>query len=169
MKKVTAFIGCDPGASGALCLLKVPDNQPIEIFFLDHDKSTNLEKHQWLTEAAETLNVKMSMLEDVRSLFGMSAKSNFSFGGAYYTAKLLLELQTSFGLDLVKAKAWQKAVGIPPKKPKEKRAPAELKKLVANQCKQLYPECVIHTPRGRLLDGRSDALMIAHHCMLKHK
>jgi len=169
MSKIKAFIGCDPGASGALCLLKVPEDKPIEIYFLDHDKTMDVEKFIWLKQAGEELNIRMAMLEEVHSLFGMSAKSNFSFGGAFHKAKLLLELQLNYGFDLVTPKVWQKTVGIPNKKPKEKRTSAQLKKLVEKQCKQLYPGCDIYTPRGKLLDGRSDALMIAHYCMLKYK
>ena len=163
-----SFIGCDPGGNGALCLLKVTPEKT-DIFFLDHKKSTPSERMRWAFQAGKECNVRMSMLEEVHSLFGMSAKSNFTFGGEFAIAKFVLEHQETYGTDLVKPKEWQKAVGIPVKKPKEKRTSAQLKKLVEDRCNQLYPGCSIYGAKGGLLDGRSDALMIAHYCMLKYK
>ena len=66
---------------------------------------------------------------------------------------------------MVTPKTWQKACGIAFK---PKSAPAEKKRVVAAKAHQLYPSAALHGPRGGLLDGRSDALMIAHHMMLKY-
>jgi len=110
----------------------------------------------------------MSMLEDVHSLPVMTAKSNFGFGKNLGIVDTLLRLQT-FGLDKVKPKAWQKEVGIKPIPKGTKRTPKQLKDEVAALCEQLYPGCNIRGPKGGLMDGRSDALMIAHYCYLKYK
>ena len=44
----------------------------------------------------------------------------------------------------------------------------DLKVAVANKAEGFYPEAQLHGPLGGLLDGRSDALMIAHYLKLKH-
>ena len=109
----------------------------------------------------------MAMLEEVHSLPGMSAKSNFTFGANFRQSKVLFEL-APFGFDMVQPKVWQKTVGVKTATKGTKRTSADLKKLVAEVCDRLFPGCDIRTPRGRLIDGRSDALMIAYYCLLKH-
>ena len=95
------------------------------------------------------------MIEDVHSMFQVSAKSNFSFGynlGVITTIAIACNVM----VDKVGPKKWQKFIGV------KEKGPA-IKKEVAEIAKRLYPDTVLHTPRGRLLDGRSDALMIAHY------
>lgn len=162
-----SYIGIDPGKSGAMAMIIIPDNDNEEIHFIDHSEQGVKERYQWLYDANIELVVRKAVLESVHSLPGMSAKSNFTFGGEFYTSKALLELQ-DFGYDLVQPKDWQKVVGIPAKKKGVKRTSAELKKLVAERATQIYPQAQLYTPRGRLLDGRSDALMIAHYCRLTY-
>jgi len=160
-----AYIGVDPGASGAMCIIVVPEKGEEEIHFLDHKSNEIIERYKWLFDAGEELNIKKAMLEKVHSLMGMSAKSNFTFGGQFFMCVTLLTLQR-FGWDYVQPKTWQKTVGIPEKKKGIKRSSAQLKKLVAERCLQIYPNAKIYGPKGGLLDGRSDALMIAHYCRL---
>ena len=58
----------------------------------------------------------------------------------------------------IQPKAWQGILRIP-KTEKENR-----KKIHAETMLQLYPHSrdLIYTPRGRLLDGAADAILIAH-------
>jgi len=62
----------------------------------------------------------------------------------------------------VQPKKWQKTIGVT-KKGKE------IKKEVASICSRLYPDAEIYGPKGGLLDGKSDALMIAHYAFLNYK
>lgn len=165
MSKSQYFIGIDPGAKGAICLLAVnPTGDQIE--FLDNDLAPEI-LHRNLTKVNKKIN--MAMIEDVHSLHGMSAKSNFSFGWNVGMLRTLLDLQ-SFGHDLVKPKEWQKAVGVSvPQKFKGSVRSKMLKNAVADICERIYPGCQIRGPQGGLKDGRSDALMIAHFCRLKYK
>jgi len=164
---IPAFIGCDPGAKGAFCLLVPQDDKPPILNFVDNDLHVDM-LNTWLKNCNNLYNIKMSMLEDVHSLPVMTAKSNFSFGKNLGIVDTLLRLQ-SFGLDKVKPKAWQKEVGVKPIPKGTKRTPVQLKNEVAALCESLYPGCDIRGPKGGLKDGRSDALMIAHYCYLKYK
>jgi len=159
-------IGVDPGAIGALFLLKLNSAAQPRIYFMDN-KAVLSVVHNWLTRAGLEMNIRMSMIENVHSIQGTSAKSNFNFGRNVGTINTLLDLQ-DFGKDLVTPKTWQKFAGIPAKPKGTIRTSAQLKKLVAETCERLYPGCDIRGPKGGLLDGRSDALMIAHYCAHKY-
>ncbi len=177
---MTTFIGCDPGSTGAICILAINDFGPTTVSFIDN-KESDLTIYNLLTKVHRQDFVKMAMLEEVHSLKLVSAKSNFVFGGNFIRVKTLLNLQ-EFGLDMVQPKEWQKVTGIMvPKVPKgeydtkaqikaraTKRA-KDLKLKVAEVCERLYPGCEIRGPQGGLKDGKSDALMIAHYCYLKYK
>jgi hypothetical protein len=154
------FIGIDPGSKGALCCLD--SDRPRFVEFLDtpyDHKSCQLVRAFLMTHEPAMVG-----LENVHAIFGTSAGSNFKFGENVGIIKGVLGT-TPFGIDMIQPKAWQKACGIS-FKPKSK--PAEKKRVVAAIAQNLYPSAALHGPRGGLLDGRSDALMIAHHIMLKY-
>ena len=153
---MNAYIGIDPGKKGAMCALL--DDGTMQIKDFDENIQTMMD---WLIDIKSSHNVEMCMIEDVHSIFGTSAKSNFNFG---FNTGIMHGMIRGLGLplDLVQPKAWQKFVGI-------KSKGKEIKKDVANTCERLYPSCDIRGARGGLLDGRSDALMISHYCKLKYK
>lgn len=158
------FIGIDPGKQGAICFL-----DPIA----DHPYFASLDPEKYpAKDLVESLSIILRVekkgliaLEHVHSLGGMSAKSNFTFGGMFWRAKTVLDC-VGYPFELVTPKAWQQAVGVPAKKDRD--PDDNLKKIVARMAHNLYPTAVIHGPRGGLMDGRSDALMIAHYLRLKH-
>lgn len=160
------FIGIDPGKNGSLCILSIPEAPPL---FLSMDP----DGHQ-ADAIVNTLRLELSdvrnnnvyiALEHVHSLYGMSAKSNFTFGGMFWRAKTILDC-VAHPYKLVTPKVWQQAVGVPAKKDRPVDTP--LKTIVAEIAHGLYPTADIFGPRGGLLDGRSDALMIAHYLKLKY-
>jgi len=160
-------IACDPGQTGSFCLLRLDSTQQPKIFFIENANPLN-EIQAWLADATTNLNIRMLMVEEVHSVFGASAKANFTFGRNVGVVNTLLDL-LPIGKDIVQPKEWQKFCGIPAKKKGQKRSTADVKKLVAVAADRLYPGCDIRTPRGRILDGRADALMIAHFCAHKYK
>ena len=151
MTKPLAYVGIDPGAKGAFCLL-VPETK--EVTFMDTiDKPADI--LSWLKDIDMKFTLVVIMIEDVKSLFGMSAKSNFNFGynvGVVNTIASAAEVS----VDLVMPKKWQKHVGVRAKG-------KDIKKDVASICDRLYPHVSVRGPKGGLQDGKSDALMIAHY------
>lgn len=149
------WIGIDPGAKGALCALY--EDGTLE--YQDYDENTYNLTH-WLMTIDNAHDIKMCMIENVHSIFGSTAKSNFNFG---FNTGILHGLVRGLGLplDMVQPKAWQKHIGVT-KKGKD------IKKDVANICERLFPLCEIRGPRGGLLDGRSDATCVAMYCKFKH-
>jgi len=148
-----------------MCLLWVSDNDPkAQIGFIDHKQNVQT-IYSWLTEADRQVHISKIMLEDVHSLFGMSAKSNFNFGKNLGIVETLLKLQ-ELPMEIVQPKKWQKFIGVDiPKEIKGAKRSKAIKTRVAELCEELYPGCKIWGPKGGLMDGRSDALMLAHYAL----
>jgi hypothetical protein len=143
--------GIDPGNNGALCVL---DSQDLgHPSFMDFNKKTKYEIAIWLNNRG----VEIFWIEDVKSIFGMSARSNFGFGKSLGIAHTIAELisKDKFAR-VVTPKVWQKYIGVSVKG-------KEIKKQVAQIGQSIYPGAIVHGSKGGLLDGRSDALMIAHY------
>ena len=143
--------GVDPGANGAIAVLD--SSNPDSVALLDLAKVTPFDAYQWLHKQQPN----SVWIEDVHSLYGMSAKSNFGFGKnlgiVTAIAKIAINGQT---VKTVAPKVWQKYVGV------TVRGKA-IKKQVAEIANTLYPTANLYGKRGGLLDGRADALMIAHY------
>ena len=158
------YLGCDPGARGAICILEpvrgiarfapTPGGSiPSGVIF----NALIADELQYIHRAA---------IEDVHSLYGMSAKSNFSFGWNCGSAATLLEcalLPYSIQLERIQPKVWQKATGVTMRKTQNK----DIKQVVAEIALELYPKAKLHGPKGGLMDGRADALMLAHYLSLE--
>ena len=157
------YIGIDPGTKGALCLLDLSNPKPLFIG-LSPDNQYPQAIFTTLQLLLKQGPVKAA-IEDVHSLPGMSAKSNFTFGGMLWRIRTILDC-VDLPYELVQPKVWQKAVGAPTRKSLDGKI--DLKVAVANLAQTIYPSAELHGPRGGLQDGRSDALMIAHYLRLKY-
>ena len=143
--------GIDPGANGAICVLDSKDPAYVALFDLKKAIVWDI-YHELFTHLPDLI-----WIEDVHSMFGMSAKSNFTFGRNLGSIHAIAEINC-FGRppNTVAPKVWQKFIGVTAKG-------KAIKKQVAEIATKLYPAANIRGKRGGLLDGRSDALMIAHY------
>jgi len=162
--KDTVFVGIDPGASGAICALNVINHEAI--FQLTTTNPEHL--MDWFAQLKAECDVRMIMIEDVHAIPGASAGSNFKFG---YNVGIVNTIAEATGLmvDNVTSKKWQSGVGLTVSA--DIKGAARQKKIkggVADICSRLYPKIPIRGPKGGLMDGRSDALMIAHFASLKY-
>jgi len=156
------YLGIDPGARGALCLLDPFSNTT----FLDLTLSNPaMQVYDFVRSRFYGQNPCVVALEDVHSLPGMSAKSNFTFGGMFWRIRTILEC-ANVKYEFVQPKVWQAAVGAPTRKFLGDEM--DLKTAVADLAFGYYPDAELYGPKGGLLDGRSDALMIAHYLKLKY-
>lgn len=156
------YLGIDPGAKGSLCLL---DSITKDVKFLDTPPiHSALAIFTAINTFHNTYHIQHIAIEDVHAIFGTSAGSNFKFG---FNTGVLHGIvgSTGIGFELVTPKVWQKDCGV---RFKPKMKAADKKKVVAAICEQLYPSASIRGPKGGLLDGRSDALMIAHYLYIKY-
>ena len=147
--------GIDPGANGAICVL---DNKaPAYIALLDLKKYSTYDIAEWLRTELLHPDGYQIWIEKIHSLYGMSAKSNFSFGRNLGTITAIAEIVGHHQIiKTVPPKIWQRFVGVTER---GKR----IKIQVANIATALYPTANLRGKQGGLLDGRSDALMIAHY------
>lgn len=157
-------LGIDPGAQGALCLL---DTSRKFCEFFDTPNTKNMyeslcDLDSWLIS---TRGAQHIAIEDVHSLGGMSAKSNFQFGRNLGLLEGVVHLEHPI-VEYVQPKVWQKATGI--SFPRGS-TPKDRKHITAARVLELYPEAAIYGPKGGLKDGRADALMIAHYLGLKYE
>lgn len=152
------YVGIDPGDKGAVCAL-IPELGKAE-FFANTEKPKDI--HNFLESLSNHGKVKVVMVEKVHAIQGTSAGSNFKFG-MNYSKVLTVSEMSSYSVDLVTPKKWQKEVGVP----STAKGP-NIKKAVGECCDRLYSNVNIRGPRGGLLDGKSDALMIAHYAYLTY-
>ena len=145
--------GIDPGANGAIAILD--SKNPDSVALLDLKKTTINNIHNWLHSQLRFRGSEI-WVEDIHSMYGMSAKSNFSFGRNLGSILAITELLKGIPPKTVTPKVWQKYVGVTAKG-------KAIKKQVAKIAQYLYPQAELHGKRGGLLDGRSDALMIAYY------
>ena len=155
--------GIDPGANGAIAVLD--SENPDSVALLDLKKNSIKEIHnfirvhltiQWDGSVLSTKPKYKIWVEDIHSMYGMSAKSNFSFGKNLGIVTAIAEIFTELPPNTVTPKIWQKYIGVTAKG-------KAIKKQVAKIAQYLYPRAQLHGKRGGLLDGRSDALMIAYY------
>ena len=145
--------GIDPGATGAICVLDSHD--PAHVALLDLKKHSNTDIYNWLHSQLRFRGSEI-WVEDIHSMHGMSARSNFSFGKNLGIVTTIAELMAGQLPKTVTPKVWQKYIGVTAKG-------KAIKKQVAKIAQYLYPQAELHGKRGGLLDGRSDALMIAYY------
>lgn len=158
------FLGIDPGSKGAIALL---DFSTGEVDF--RDTPSNLSDINELALWMEFSEARVIGLEDVASVPGTSAKSNFTFGRNLGVVETVARF-TKLPVDRIRPKAWQKEIGISvPATLKGAPRKKAIKQTIAKKCNELYPSAEILGPKGGLIDGRSDALMIAHCMALKYQ
>tara|TARA_Y100001960_G_C13900872_1_gene460726 strand:+ start:13 stop:486 length:474 start_codon:yes stop_codon:yes gene_type:complete len=149
--------GIDPGTNGAIAVLD--SENPDSVDLLDLKKKNTSEIFNWSRLHTWNTHPHVIWIEDVHSMHGMSAKSNFGFGKNVGMITTIAEL-TWDEVKTVTPKIWQKYLGVTVKG-------KAIKKEVAKIAQDLYPNAELYGQRGGLLDGRADALMIAHYG-LKH-
>jgi len=159
---MAVYLGVDPGAQGCLCFL---DRSKNIILFLDTPGVgfSPSELRQGILEIHQSDPIQMIGIEDVHAIHGTSSGSNFQFG---YNVGLLHGIlrTTGIGLDLVTPKVWQKSAGVPSIGLTGKAH----KRSIAETAIRLYPQANLFGPKGGLLDGKADSLLIAHHLAIKY-
>jgi crossover junction endodeoxyribonuclease RuvC len=152
------YIGIDPGLSGGVAII----SDKIEVFDTPTTKIKSGKKNKNVHVESKMVDILLPykgldvqvVMEKVHSMPGQGVAAMFSMGEGYGLWKgILSALRLPY--TLVTPQAWKKAMmsGMG----KEKAASCY-------RCQQLFPEVEVFTPRGRALDGRGDALLMAEYC-----
>ena len=158
----------DPGSTGAIVIL----SEPIQIYV----PPTIGKKMDWAGYARlfDKLEDCFVGLEEVHSIFGASAKSNFTFGGMFYSAMCLLH---SKGIrhEMIPPKKWQSEIWSATDrvyKAGKVNKTVDTKATSLLAAKRLYPTLDFlygdneqgNGRRTKPHDGIVDALLIAEFC-----
>jgi len=156
------FIGIDPGLSGGIAVITPEAYTTFDVPVLVVVKGKTKKNRYNSVEisrifrsvmqgaAAKEYTVQV-WLEDVHAMPGQGVTSMFSMGrglGIYEGIISALGLP----LNYISPITWKKKVMCGQGKEKD---------AAVYKAQQLFPNAVLTTPRGRLLDGRAEALLIA--------
>lgn len=156
-----AWIGADPGASGALALyvptpvgpsrVEVRDMPMLEEGGLDHWVLGEI-LHDW----AENYNVLGVTVERVSAMPGQGVTSMFSFGQSFGALKQSIA-SARLRFTLVSPATWKTIYGL--RGGRENKAASALKAI------ELFPDlkAVLYGPKGGVKDGRAEAVLLAHY------
>ena len=149
------IIGLDPGANGAICLLKKDMTFEYHVF----KGSSPADKVREMHKICLGLPLCPVVFEDVHSIFGMSAKSNFNFGKTIGIQYALCILNFPMIVE-ISPKDWQKFVITD----EDKVGSKNTKETALKAAKRLFPEQNF-IPEGCRVphDGLVDSVLIAYY------
>ena len=147
-----AWIGVDPGEKGAIGII-VNKGDPRVIDCPD----TLVELARVIHDIKETYWGRFVFMEKVNPFYKSSAKSAFTFGENNAAWKMGFAM-VKIPILLVSPRKWQGVVYDSAKKlDNPKKQSYEL-------ASRLFPDLEFKTKRGKILDGRTDAILIAEYC-----
>lgn len=147
------YIGIDPGAKGAISIIREGINSQ-DIRIIDCPL-TVAEMADIIRPYINIAHIK-AIIEKVNPFYKSSAKSAFTFGGNFFAWQAILACFL-IPYDFVTPRKWQKVMFDSAKKLDD------TKQQSFERATRLFPDLGIElrTPRGRILDGRCDSLLLA--------
>ena len=153
-------LGIDPGLMGGLAFVESRDAELLALHDTPVIRVTKSKKEIDITGLAHLVQhwkAEAAFIEKVGAMPGQGVTSMFRFGMGY---GILLGI--CGGLDipitLVRPRTWQARM--------LRDTAKGTKGASVLRARQLYPDAELVTPRGRLLDGRADALLLARYGIL---
>ena len=153
--KPKAWIGIDPGASGAIALIT-----QTEVKALEFSSATLHGYREQIIEWNQEYEIQGAGLEKVNAMPGQGVTSMFSFGQRY--GELIgLAVALQLPITLVTPKEWQSLLKI---KTTDKLTKPQRKKEIAKAVSLIFPQAysLITGSKGGIKDGVSDAISIAY-------
>ena len=154
--KPKAWIGIDPGASGAIALIT-----QTEVKALEFSSATLHGYREQIIEWNHEYDIQGAGLEKVNAMPGQGVTSMFSFGQRY--GELIgLAVALQLPITLVTPKEWQSLLKI---KTSDKLTKPQRKKEIAKAVSLIFPQAysLITGSKGGIKDGVSDAISIAYY------
>ena len=143
------LIGIDPGKTGAVAVInKLYATQMVKVF----DCPETIPAMAQIIRPYAVYCV--AAIEKVNAYYKSSAKSAFSFGENFGAWQAILAAH-NIPYHFVTPRTWQKCVFDSAKRLDNP------KKQTVELAERMFPEIVFKTKRGRLIDGRADAVLIA--------
>jgi len=151
----------DPGSSGSICALDELGNCTFRDF-----KDGELRGYiSFIRDIISTHGEPtMITVEKVHAMPGQGVTSMFTFGQRLGELEGMLQT-LNLPYELTPPKTWQKSCGIVMPKGATK---ATKKKHTYSSISKTYPDAELTGSKGGILDGRCDALGLAHHLRIKY-
>lgn len=162
MKK--AYFGIDNGLHGCISVILFEKQMRIEQYDMPIVTNMTNKKKRNQFDEKEVFNIFLNytkyeshaFIENVTYMPGQSSQSSGSIGYGYgLMVMALTACRISF--ETVTVRKWQKEFGIYGKG-------KETKNQAYRVASKLFPKLELKTKRGRLLDGRSDSILLAEFC-----
>lgn len=154
-KTIGHWIGIDPGISGGGFVISNFGHS-----FSNNSTNFSTTEHdiwEWISEYSIGSNPTFAVIEKVHAMPGNGVSSMFKFGRSYGFLRGCL-IAAGIPFEEVTPQAWQKALGIPKRSPKEKQT--EFKNRMKAMAQQLYPSKTITL-------ATADAALLATYCHRK--
>ncbi len=154
------YVGIDVGKKGGIAFLN-EEGEVVKCFAMPSigkDYDLNKMRHILCVHPIEHL-----VIEDVHSIYGASAKANFSFGEG---KGILIGMVAGLGIPftLVAPKKWQKEMWEGVTKQSSTKKTSEV------AVKRLFPHVNLVAPGCRIVhDGIVDAILMGEYCRRKFK
>ncbi len=167
MKTLRIVIGIDPGLTGAVAVINerggfiaVSDTPTMKVAKSNGGKRNTYlaaDMYRLLTGITSVYDVACAAIEYQASRPGQGAPATFSQGYGYGLWTMALAA-AGVPYEIVQPRKWKADMRIPTGADKSASV------LMATQ---LFPHAPLRTERGRELDGRSEALLLAEHLRRK--
>lgn len=166
------FVGVDPGKAGAIATIRITLNGTEEIEIIDMPllpgggiDAERIQAHfkTFIKKAKKNNESIFCSLEKAQPMPTQGVVSVFNYGKGYGKLLAILEIM-KVPFEETPPSVWKKAFSVPTKKKTER------KDATAKIAIQLFPNLKneFYTERGRLLDGRVEALLIAKYSSRLH-
>jgi hypothetical protein len=158
------YIGIDPGKTGAIAIIRKNNKdakEKIEIY--DCPPTINEMVSIFIPVALEKSSIK-ALIEKVNPFFKSSAKSAFTFGCNFCAWQGIMST-LNIPYDFISPRKWQGLIFDSAKKEENTKMQS------FERVQRLYPNLGIElkTKRGKILDGRCDALLLAKLCSIMYE
>lgn len=177
-----AFIGIDPGQKGAIAIIDKSGARIMDMPLLP-EKGINAKALYRIFDRWNDQYVRIHIvIEKAQSMPGQSSVAMFNYGGGYHTILAVLQIlelpfeevrsnkwKTEFGLSGLKSKKKQGKKKEKTTSEEKKNAKKQRKEMAVKIAMQMFPKMkdLFFTPKGKMLDGRAEALLIAEYCKRK--
>lgn len=158
MEKI--IIGIDPGATGSMATIFLKNNIVQQINFYDFKTNGIIGYINFLKTVKQLpeYSIVQIGLEKVHAMPKQGVKSVFSFGQRLGELEGML-ITLKLGYIMPRPQDWQRECGVKPKSGK---------KGIYSVISKIYPDADLLGPKGGIIDGRCDALGIAHYLRGKY-
>lgn len=170
------YIGIDPGKSGAISFLN--ENEPkIKIYDMPLKENGDIDSNEILQILTYETTGKLHAFCALEKAQSMRRKgvvqgtvSSFTYGIGYGKILAILDLSLKNKYKEVHPMSWKKEFSLTSKKG-EKLTGKDRKKLSEKKALELFPDQKrnFYTKRGKLLDGRVEALLLAKYAEIEYK